>query len=316
MTEQSRLKPPSDPASPPSPLIRRLAIVGLGLIGTSVGLTCRSRGLAGEIRGADEEMEHCAHALAMGVVDLASSDVAATVEGADMVILAVPVGAMASVIERIAPHLTPGAVVTDVGSVKGPVAAAMERLLPSGAGVPGHPIAGRETSGPQTAVSELFVGARCVLTPGRSTDAVAVARVRALWNAMGSEVLEMSPERHDEIFAAVSHLPHVIAYALMGAILDLAENGDDLREFAAGGLKDFTRVAMSHPVMWRDICVANRQRILEMIERFQTALNQLTVMIHAEDAEGLYRQFTRARACREGLMNSMNEGDDRTHPCQ
>jgi prephenate dehydrogenase len=243
------------------------------------------------------------------MVDVACSDAASAVEGADMVVLAVPVGAIAPTIERIAPHLATGAVVTDVGSVKGPVAAAMERLLPGGNGVPGHPIAGRETSGPQAATAELFVGAKCALTPSRSTDPAAVTRVRALWKSMGSEVLEMSPERHDEVFAAVSHLPHIVAYALMGAILDLADDGDDLREFAAGGLRDFTRVAMSHPAMWRDICLANRQRILEMIGRFQVALDQLAVMINAEDGEGLYRKFERARACREGLNNSHEVGD-------
>lgn len=310
MTGGSRPEPPGAAASPSSPLVQRLAIVGLGLIGTSVGLACRARGLAGEIRGADEEPDHCTHAIALGMVDLAFSDAAPAVEGADIVVLAVPVGAIAPTIERIAPHLAPGAVVTDVGSVKGPVAVAMERWLPDGNGVPGHPIAGRETSGPQAAAAELFVGAKCVLTPSRSTDPAAVTRVGALWRAMGSEVLEMSPERHDEIFAAVSHLPHVVAYALMGAILDLAEGGEDLREFAGGGLRDFTRVAMSHPLMWRDICLANRERILEMIGRFQVALGDLAVMINAEDGEGLYRQFARARACREGFGNN-NEGDDR-----
>jgi prephenate dehydrogenase len=188
----------------------------------------------------------------------------------------------------------------------------MERLLPGGNGVPGHPIAGRETSGPGGAAAEMFVGAKCILTPSRSTDPAAVTRVRSLWRAIGSEVVEMSPERHDEIFAAVSHLPHVVAYALMSAILDLADDGEDLRKFAAGGLKDFTRVAMSHPAMWRDICLANRRRILEMIGRFQIALDQLTVMIDTEDGEGLYRKFERARACREGLNNS-HEVDDRKH---
>lgn len=308
-------KPPGAAAASSSPLVQRLAIVGLGLIGASIGLACRARGLAGEIRGADEVPDHCAHAITLGMVDLAFSSAAPAIEGADMVVLAIPVGAIAPTIERIAPHLAPGAVVTDVGSVKGLVAAAMERLLPSGNGVPGHPITGREISGPQAAVAELFVGAKCAVTPGRSTDPVAVAKVRALWRAMGSEVLEMSPERHDEIFAAVSHLPHVVAYALMGAMLDLAESGDDLREFAAGGLKDFTRVAMSHPIMWRDICLANRRKILEMIGRFQIALDQLTVMINAEDGEGLYRQFARARACREGL-HGINENDDRNGRCQ
>ncbi len=315
MTGESRPEPPGATASSSSPLVQRLAIIGLGLIGASVGLACRARGLAGEIRGADEEPEHCAQAIALGVVDQAFADAAAAVEGADLVLLAVPVGAMVPTIERIVPHLAPGAVVTDVGSVKGPVATAMERLLPGGNGVPGHPITGREKSGPHAASAELFVGSKCVLTPSASTDPAAALRVRTLWRAIGSEVLEMSPERHDEIFAAVSHLPHIVAYALMGAILDLAEGGEDLREFAAGGLRDFTRVAMSHPLMWRDICMANRQPILEMIGRFQVALDHLAVMINAEDGEGLYRQLARAKAYREGF-GSGNDGDDHKRTAQ
>lgn len=310
MTGVLRPEPRGETASSALPLVQRLTIIGLGLIGASVGLACRARGLAREIRGADDASDHRRHAIALGLVDQACADAASAVEGADLVVLAVPVGAIAPTLERIAPHLAPGAVVTDVGSVKGSVAAAMERLLPGGNGVPGHPIAGRETSGPQAATADLFVGARCALTPTRSTDPAAVLRVRSLWRAMGSEVLEMSPERHDEVFAAVSHLPHIVAYALMGALLDLADDGDDLREFAAGGLRDFTRVAMSHPAMWRDICLTNRQRILEMIKRFQSALDDLAVMIDAEDGEGLYRKFERARTCREGL-NSSNEAGDR-----
>lgn len=290
----------------------RLAIVGLGLIGSSVGLACRARGLAKEIRGADIATDHRAHAIALGVVDLTFADAGAAVEGADMVLLAVPVGAIAPTLERIVPHLAPGAVVTDVGSVKRVVTAAMDRLLPKGNGVPGHPIAGRETSGPYAASAELFVSAKCVLTPSVITDPAAASRVGALWNGMGAEVLQMSPERHDEIFAAVSHLPHIVAYALMGAIFDL-EDGENLQALAGGGLRDFSRVAMSHPIMWRDICLANREPILKMIERFQAALGDLAATISAEDGEGLRQRFARARACREDFRSG-NEGNDRERP--
>lgn len=311
MTSGFSPESPHAAVSPDLPLVRRLTIIGLGLIGSSVGLACRARGLAGEIRGADAAADHRDHAVALGVVDVAVADAADAVEGADMVLLAVPVGAIAPLLERIVPHLTSGAVVTDVGSVKGVVASAMERLLPSGNGVPGHPIAGRETSGPQGASAELFTGAKCVVTPTGSTDHAAVERVRALWRAMGSEVLQMRPECHDEIFAAISHLPHIVAYALMGAILDL-EGGENLQALGGGGLRDFTRVAMSHPVMWRDICLANREPILKMIARFQNALGDLAAMISAEDGEGLYQRFARMRACREGLGNG-NEGSHREH---
>ena len=309
MITESRREPPDTEGSPSLSIAERLAIVGLGLIGSSVGLACRARGLAKEIRGADVEPDHRAHAVALDVVDLAFADAAVAVEGADMVLLAVPVGAIAPVLERIVAHLAPGSVVTDVGSVKGVVSAAMERLLPGGSGVPGHPIAGRETSGPHAASANLFVGAKCILTPSRSTDPAAITRVRALWNGMGAEVLQMRPECHDEVFAAISHLPHIVAYALMGAILDL-EGGENLQALAGGGLRDFSRVAMSHPVMWRDICLANRKPILKMIGRFQVALGDLAAMINAEDGEGLQQRFGRARACREDFENE-NEGSNR-----
>ncbi len=309
MTFRSTPAPSHGGASPSLPLFERIAILGLGLIGGSVGLACRARGLAKEVRGADQDPDHCTQALALGLVDLAFQDPVAAVQGADMVVLAVPVGAIPPTIERIAPHLAPGAVVTDVGSVKGSIAATMDRLLPDGNGVPGHPIAGRERSGPAAASAELFVGARCVLTPSESTDPAAVERVRGLWRAIGADVVEMTPDRHDEVFAAVSHLPHIVAYALMGAILDLTDDGEELHEFAAGGLRDFTRVAMSHPIMWRDICLANRQKILEMIGRFQVALDNLSAKISSEDGEGLRRLFARARAWRETVESGKGAGD-------
>ncbi|MGH7412181.1 MAG: prephenate dehydrogenase [Candidatus Methylomirabilis sp.] len=293
---------PSSPAGPaPIPFLHCVAIIGLGLIGGSVGLACRARRLAKEVKGNDQDQGHRAQALALQCVDRAFDDPVAAVQGAELVVLAIPVGEIPSAIERIGPHLAPGAVVTDVGSVKGPVAAAMERLLPGGQAVPGHPIAGREQSGPNAASAELFAGATCVLTPTDATNPAALRRVRDLWRGLGAEVVEMTPDRHDQIFAAVSHLPHLVAYALMGVMLDLADDGEDVHGFAAGGLRDFTRIAMSHPVMWRDICLANRGRILEMIGRFEIALDHLAAMIRAEDGEGLCRQFARARSLREAV---------------
>jgi len=309
VTFRSTPESPIDASSRGVPLFQRVAIIGLGLIGGSVGLACRARRLANEVRGADHNPDHRAQAVALGCVEEAFEDSVAAVDGADLVVLAIPVGEISRAIQRIVPHLASGAVVTDVGSVKGSVAAAMERLLPGGKAVPGHPIAGREQSGPKAASAKLFVGAKCVLTPIPTTDPVALERVRGLWTEIGADVLEMSPERHDEVFAAVSHLPHIVAYALMGTILELAEEGEDLHEFAAGGLKDFTRVAMSHPLMWRDICLANRQQIIEMIGRFQSVLSQLMSMISAGDGEGLYRQFSRARAVRETVGRAKGAGN-------
>ena len=304
----SQPAPPLPAGPPPAPLFQRIAIIGLGLIGGSVGLACRARGLAQEVRGTDQDPGHRAQAVALRCVDQAFEDPVAVVEGADLVVLAIAVGEIPPAIERIGPYLAPGAVVTDVGSVKGSVAAAMERLLPGGRAVPGHPIAGREQSGPTAASAELFVGAKCILTPTRATDPAAVKRVCDLWVGMGADVLEMTPDRHDQVFAAVSHLPHIVAYALMGVMLDLANDGEEVHEFAAGGLKDFTRVAMSHPVMWRDICLANRGQILDMIGRFELALDQLVAMISAEDGEGLYCQFSRARALRVAVGHEKGAG--------
>lgn len=301
MTFLSQPGPPFAAGPPPAPVFHCVAIIGLGLIGGSVGLACRARRLAKEVKGSDQDQGHRAQALALQCVDRAFDDPVAAVQGAELVVLAVPVGEIPSAIERIVPHLAPGAVVTDVGSVKGPVAAAMERLLPGGQAVPGHPIAGREQSGPNAASAELFAGAKCVLTPTHGTNPAALRRVRDLWRGLGADVLEMTPDRHDQIFAAVSHLPHLVAYALMGVMLDLADEGEDVHGFAAGGLRDFTRVAMSHPVMWRDICLANRGHLLEMIERFKIAIDHLAAMIKAEDGEGLSRQFARARALREAV---------------
>jgi prephenate dehydrogenase len=295
-------------------LFDRVAIIGVGLIGGSLGLACRARRLANEIRGADPDTEHRKAAMTLGCADEVVADAGPVVEGADLVVLATPVGAIARTLEQILPYLAPGAVVTDVGSVKAPVAAAMDRLLPAGQGVPGHPIAGRERSGPTAASAELFVGARCVLTPTRATGSAALGRVRDLWKGLGAEVVEMSPERHDQVFAAVSHLPHIVAYALMGAILDLADDGEKVQQFAAGGLRDFTRVAMSHPVMWRDICLANRSQILEMIGRFQIALDQLVALISAEDGDGLCRQFARARVARETVGRGEGTGPSHDTP--
>jgi cyclohexadieny/prephenate dehydrogenase len=310
-----RFPPGPEPlrADPPSVfLFQRVAIIGLGLIGGSIGLACRARALAREIRGADVDEHQGNLAQTLGCVDHAVGDVVAAIDGAELVVLAVPVGAMTDVIEQVSPHLGPGAIVTDVGSVKGPIAGSMDRLVPGGRAVPGHPIAGRERSGPAAASADLFVGAKCVLTPTRATDHHALKRVRELWTGVGAEVVEMTPDHHDMVFAAVSHLPHVVAYALMGVMLDLADDGEDVRDFAAGGLRDFTRVAMSHPTMWRDICLANRSQILDMIARFRVALSQLQVMIEAADGEALHRQFGRARAFREGV--SEKPAGDRRPP--
>ncbi|MFN3476294.1 MAG: prephenate dehydrogenase [Candidatus Methylomirabilales bacterium] len=283
-------------------LFPRVTIIGVGLIGGSLALALKKGRIAEEIRGVDRSKENLQKAVALGMLDRAFLDPSLGVDGSDLVVLATPVGAIVEVAEEIAPRLKVGSILTDVGSVKAPVVEELERLLPSGRwAVGGHPIAGRERSGAEAASADLFVGAKCILTPTPRTDPGALERVKAFWERMGAEVVLMDPVRHDEVFAAVSHLPHVVAYSLMGAILALEDDGGPMLEFAAGAFKDFTRVAMSHPTMWRDICLYNRGPLLQMIGRFKTALTRLEGLIEASDGEGLFRAFERAKLVRENL---------------
>lgn len=283
-------------------LFRRMAVVGVGLIGGSLAAACRKRGLAERLVGFDAEGSALQEALALGLVDEAGADAAAAAAGADLVVLAVPVGALEGVATRIAPALTPAALVTDVGSVKGVLVDRLEGLLPAGRYVPGHPIAGRERSGPGAASASLFEGARCVLTPTPRTGSQALARIRRLWEDVGAVVELMDPAEHDAVFAAVSHLPHAVAYALMNAMLDLEAEGQEVLPYSAGGLRDFTRVAASDPTMWRDIFLANREALTDALRRFQSALTRLEAAVIAGDRAALWTECDRARRVRRDLV--------------
>lgn len=280
-------------------LADRMAVVGLGLIGGSLAQAARQQGLVGEVVGIDRDPAHLRAARARRLADRTTEDLSEGVRDADLVVLAVPVASVVRVAREAAPHLPPGVVVTDVGSVKGPIVQGIEALAPAAwAFVGGHPVAGTERSGPGAARAGLFRGARCVLTPTPRTDPAALERVMALWKGVGATVTTMEPERHDAVFAAVSHLPHVVAYALVAALLALPEDGGPLLEFSGGGLRDFTRVAMSHPVMWRDICLMNRGPLLAMLERYRGVLGEMERLIAAGDGDGLQAAFARARAAR------------------
>lgn len=280
----------------------RVLIVGIGLIGGSLALALKQRGLAREVLGVDESPGNLEKAKALGMVDGIFADPCQPALEADLVVLAIPVGAIPAVAWKVASHLREGTILTDVGSVKGSVVKALERALPPGrAIVGGHPIAGRERSGVEAALSDLFQGVKCVLTPTPRTDRGALERIKALWETVGSEVILMTPELHDQIFAAVSHLPHVVAYSLIGALLDLDDGATYVSDFAAGGLKDFTRIAMSHPAMWRDICLLNREELIAMLGRFRKSLDRLEHLIKLGDGAGLYQEFERAKMAREGL---------------
>ena len=284
-----------------APLFRRVAVVGVGLIGGSLAAACRKQGLVGTLVGFDADPAALKEAVALGLVDEAGSDAAAVAAGADLTVLAVPVGALEEVAAAIAPALGPAAVVTDVGSVKGALVHRLEARLPVGRYVPAHPIAGRERSGPSAASASLFEGTRCVLTPTPRTDRQALAQIRRLWEGVGAVVETMDPGEHDVTFAAVSHLPHAVAYALMNTMLDLKAEGRDLLAYSAGGLRDFTRVAASDPTMWRDIFLANQAALLDALRRFRAALERVETALTAGDGPALWTECDRARRIRREL---------------
>ncbi|MFQ5691712.1 MAG: (d)CMP kinase [Nitrospinota bacterium] len=286
------------PTTPPPRRHERLALLGVGLIGGSLARDLRAMGLVGEVVGCSRTERTMDRARELGVIDRAEPDPERAVREADLVVVAVPPGVAAELTLRVLPHCPAGALVTDVGSVKGPYVRAVEGRVPEGVWfVGGHPIAGTEHSGVEASFEGLFRNARCVLTPTDRTPDEAVARCRGLWEAVGARVVVMEPERHDEVLGAVSHLPHVLAYASVSALPD-----DVLQGFAGGGFRDFSRIASSDPVMWRDICLANREALLHWISRFEEVLADMKGRVERGDAEGLEGAFRRAKERRDALV--------------
>ncbi len=284
------------------PLIARLCVAGVGLMGGSLARALRAAGQVGEIVGWGRDPAHLERALALGVIDRFEQDAAAAAAGADMVVLAVPVGATGEVLARLQPGLSPEAVVTDVGSTKGSVVADVRRVLGGLPPwfVPGHPIAGTEQSGVEASVTGLFAGRRVILTPEPETAAAAVARVRAMWEAVGAQVVETSAAHHDAVLAATSHLPHMLAYALVDTLARMDDSAE-IFEYAAGGFADFTRIASSNPAMWHDICLANREALVAVMDRFLDDLARLREAVAAGDSEFLRQTFERAKAARDAF---------------
>lgn len=284
----------------PGRLIERLCIVGVGLIGGSLARDLKALDLVGEVVGSSRREENLERARALGVIDRYDVDTARAVRGADLVLVAVPLGAMSAVFGRIRDHLEADAIVTDVGSSKQSVVADAARGLgPAWTRfVPGHPIAGTEHSGVDASQEGLFRARRVILTPTIDTAPEPCARVRAMWEAVGAEVLETDPAHHDEVLAATSHLPHMLAYALMDLLGGMSERVEIFR-YAAGGLRDFTRIASSDPQMWHDTCIANREPLLEVLERFRRELGTLTEAVRAQDGQALHALFSRARRLRD-----------------
>lgn len=282
-------------------MIQRLCIIGVGLIGGSLALALREAGAVREVVGCGRRLENLEKAVELGVIDRFDTDPAVAVAGADMVVVAVPLGTMYSIFTAIAGHLAPDAVLTDVGSAKGSVIEAASRAfdghLPADF-VPGHPIAGTEQSGVEAAFSSLFQQRRVILTPLPEGSRGAVDQVRAMWETAGAEVVEMPSDHHDEILAATSHLPHLLAYALVDALARMEDRVEIFR-YAAGGFRDFTRIASSDPTMWHDICLANRTAILNILGRFQEDLDRLTLAIREGDSPFIKEVFTRAKTARD-----------------
>jgi cyclohexadieny/prephenate dehydrogenase len=287
-----------------APPFDRIALIGFGLIGGSIARAAREQGLAKEIVTTARSAKSRARVMELGVVDRVVETNAEAAQGADLVILCIPVGACGEVAAEIAGHLKPGAIVSDVGSVKGAVVKEMAPHLPAGVHfVPAHPVAGTEHSGPDSGFAELFINRWCILTPPEGTDPKAVERLRAFWAGIGAKVEIMTPEHHDMVLAITSHLPHLIAYTIVGTADELeGVTQSEVLKFSAGGFRDFTRIAASDPVMWRDVFLTNKDAVLEMLGTFNEDLSKLTRAIRRGDGEALFEHFTRTRAIRRGIV--------------
>ncbi|MBN2907747.1 MAG: prephenate/arogenate dehydrogenase family protein [Rhodobacteraceae bacterium] len=294
-----------------SVLYPRVALIGLGLIAGSMALAMRRAGLAGEIVGTARSAETRATAREIGLVDRVVDTAAEAVADADLVVLAVPVGVMGDIAQEIGPHLKPGATVTDVGSVKGAVIAAVAPHIPEGVHfIPGHPLAGTEHSGPRAGFADLFQNRWCLLVPVPDSDPQAIARLRALWEGIGANVEEMDPDHHDLVLAVTSHAPHLIAYTMVGVADDLRRVTDsEVIKYSAAGFRDFTRIAASDPTMWRDVFLTNKEATLEILGRFTEELFALQRAIRTGDGQMLHDYFTRTRAIRRGIIEAGQDTD-------
>jgi len=289
----------------------RVALIGLGLIASSMFWAIKRGGLAREVTGYARTEETRQTAREIGLCDVVYDDMAAAVEGADLVVLCVPIGVMGDVAAEIAPHLKPGATVTDVGSVKAAVIEAVGPHLPKGVNfIPAHPLAGTEHSGPRSGFAELFDNRWCLLVPVEGTDAAAIEQLTQFWKALGSNVDQMDAEHHDLVLAVTSHAPHLIAYTMVGVADDLQRVTDsEVIQYSAAGFRDFTRIAASDPTMWRDVFLSNKAATLEILGRFTEELFALQRAIRTGDGQHLHDYFTRTRAIRRGIVEAGQDTD-------
>ncbi|AJC81321.1 bifunctional cyclohexadienyl dehydrogenase/prephenate dehydrogenase [Rhizobium etli bv. phaseoli str. IE4803] len=303
-----------------SVLFDRIALIGIGLIGSSLAHDIRRLGLTKEIVVATRSADTLKRAEELGLGDRYTTSSAEAVKHADLIIVSVPVGASESVAKEIADNLQPGAIVTDVGSTKASVIAQMQPHMPENVHfIPGHPLAGTEKSGPDAGFPGLFEGRWCIFTPVAETDETALKRLRGFWEALGSKVDEMDAEHHDKVLAIVSHLPHIIAYNIVGTADDLETvTESEVIKYSASGFRDFTRLAASDPTMWRDVCLHNRDAILEMLARFSEDLAYLQRAIRWGEGDKIFELFTRTRAIRRSIVQAGQDVDapdfGRPHP--
>jgi cyclohexadieny/prephenate dehydrogenase len=289
----------------------RIALIGIGLIGSSIAHDIKRLGIAKDVVISTRSADTLKRAEELKLGDRYTPSSAEAVKDADLVIVSVPVGASESVAKDIAAHLKPGAIVTDVGSTKASVIAQMQPHMPSNVHfIPGHPLAGTEKSGPDAGFPGLFRGRWCIFTPVPGTDEAAIKTLRTFWEALGSRVDEMDPEHHDKVLAIVSHLPHLIAYNIVGTADDLETvTESEVIKYSASGFRDFTRLAASDPTMWRDVCLHNRDAILEMLSRFSEDLASLQRAIRWGDGDKIFELFTRTRAIRRSIVEAGQDVD-------
>ena len=296
-----------------SEIFSKVALLGVGLIGSSMAHAMRRAGAAGHIAGYSRRAETLERARAVGFADSLHAEVGACVGNADLVVLASPVGSFGTLAEEAAPYLQLGAILSDVGSVKSAVIRDVGPFVPDGVHfIPAHPIAGTEQSGPESGFAELFDGRWCILTPPPGADEEAVAKLKSFWQALGSQVEVMDARRHDLVLAITSHVPHLIAYNIVGTADDLENVTEgEVIKFSAGGFRDFTRIAASDPTMWRDVFLNNREAVLEVLGRFSEDLSALQRAIRWGDGDTLFNLFTRTRAIRRGIIDA---GQDTAAP--
>ena len=295
------------------PVFIKVALVGLGLIGSSMAHAIKRGGLAAHIAGYDHQRDVLDKVRELGFADSLHDSVATCVREADLIVLATPVGAYGPLAKEMSSHLRPGAILSDVGSVKTSVLRDIEPFVPDGVHlIPAHPVAGTEQSGPEAGFPELFDGRWCILTPPPGADAAAVEKLKNFWRRMGSQVEIMEPRHHDLVLAITSHVPHLIAYNIVGTAADLETvTESEVIKFSAGGFRDFTRIAASDPIMWRDVFLNNRDAVLEMLGRFNEDLSALQRAIRWGDGDALFNLFTRTRAIRREIVDL---GQDSAEP--